>query len=152
MGRLDKQMSEFFSFKKKYKTINGIGATPEAIEQMPVLYDNLYELPWMESAPESAEAWLRDYSIARYGQENANAQAAWEQLRTTALNCMTDLQGPHEAVYCSRPSLTVNAVSAWGEEQRPTGRCQRRLPASSGRYKASKLQLRPYRNFTPDAE
>ncbi len=114
MGRLDKQMTEFFSYKAKYSTINGIGATPEAIGQVPVLYDNLYELPWMDTAPESAEAWLADYTEARYGQADSLAQMAWEQLRTSALNCQTSLQGPHEAVYCARPSLSVNAVSSWG--------------------------------------
>lgn len=114
MGRLDKQMREFFAYKQKYPTINGIGATPEAIEQVPVLYDNLYELPWMSQAPADAKEWLRDYTTARYGQENADAQSAWEELRTSALNCTSTLQGPQEAVYCSRPSLTVNSVSTWG--------------------------------------
>lgn len=114
MGRLDKQMKDFFAYKSKYPSLNGIGATPEAIEQVPVIYDNLYELPWMDSAPANAQEWLSDYTIARYGQDNADAREAWECLRTTALNCTSALQGPHEAVYCARPSLDVYAVSSWG--------------------------------------
>lgn len=114
MGRLDKQMTDFFKFKVKYASVNGIGATPEAIEQVPVLYDNLYELPWISEAPSSAQEWLKDYTVARYGGANNDALAAWEQLRTSALNCTSALQGPHEAVYCARPSLDVYSVSSWG--------------------------------------
>ncbi len=114
MGRLDKQMKEFFAYKAKYPSINGIGAAPEAIEQVPVIYDNLYELPWIDHAPENAAQWLRDYTISRYGHADTTAQAAWEKLRVSALNCTSALQGPHEAVFCARPSLEVNSVSSWG--------------------------------------
>ena len=62
--------------KKQHGNIKGIGATPEAIEQVPVLYDALFELAWRNEAPNAAE-WLADYATARYGQPNADAQAAW---------------------------------------------------------------------------
>lgn len=112
-GRLDKVMREFFALKGQYANIKGIGATPEAIETVPVLYDALFELPWRTAAPDGAE-WLRDYTVARYGGESAEAQAAWENLRTSSLNCETSLQGPMEAVVCARPAFTVNSVSSWG--------------------------------------
>lgn len=112
-GRLDKVMREFFSCKQQYGNIKGIGATPEAIETVPVLYDALFELPWRASAPDGKE-WLREYTVSRYGVENADAQAAWENLRTSSLNCESGLQGPMEAVLCARPSFTVNSVSSWG--------------------------------------
>ena len=35
-------------------------------------------------------------------------------MRNSALDCKTSLQGPHEAVVCARPSLTVDKVSSWG--------------------------------------
>jgi len=112
-GRLDKVMREFFSYKRQFSNIKGIGATPEAIETVPVLYDALFELPWRTSAPDG-KTWLREYTVSRYGAENAEAQAAWENLRTSSLNCETGLQGPMEAVVCARPAFVVNSVSSWG--------------------------------------
>ena len=112
-GRLNQTLTEFYNYKAKYPKINGVGATPEAIEQVPVLYDALFELPWYTSAPDTKQ-WMADYTKARYGTENANAEAAWEKIRNSALNCPTGLQGPHEAVLCARPALSVGSVSSWG--------------------------------------
>lgn len=113
MGRFDKNINEYFKHKAQYPNIKGIGATPEAIESVPVLYDMLYELPWHKTQP-SGKAWMKQYATNRYGEANKLAQAAWERLRLSALNCQTTLQGPHEAVTCARPSLTVDRVSSWG--------------------------------------
>lgn len=112
-GRLTKVMTEYFNEKSKNSNVKGIGATPEAIEQVPVLYDALFELPWYTTAPD-AKSWLANYATARYGVTNAHAQEAWEKMRNSALNCPTSLQGPQEAVLCARPSLTVDRVSSWG--------------------------------------
>ena len=112
-GRLSKIMTDFFAQKSTHSNIKGIGATPEAIEQVPVLYDALFELPWRSSAPDP-KAWLAAYSTSRYGTANANAEEAWEKMRNSALNCQTALQGPHEAVLCARPNLSVDKVSSWG--------------------------------------
>ena len=112
-GRLTKVMNEYFNEKKGHFNVKGIGATPEAIEQVPVLYDALFELAWRDQAPD-AKTWLEDYTIARYGADNAQAKAAWEKIRNSALNCETGLQGPHEAVLCGRPWWNIGAVSSWG--------------------------------------
>lgn len=112
-GRLTKVMEQYFAEKKSNANIKGIGATPEAIEQVPVLYDALFELAWRNTAPDAKE-WLEDYTVARYGAQNADAQAAWEKIRNSALNCETSLQGPHEAVLCGRPALQIDRVSSWG--------------------------------------
>lgn len=112
-GRLTKMMNDFFALRTRHPHIKGIGATPEAIEQVPVLYDALFELPWTDTAPE-ARSWLAGYTVSRYGTRNARAQAAWEKLRLSALNCPSALQGPHEAVFCARPALRIDRVSTWG--------------------------------------
>lgn len=112
-GRLSKVMTDFYTQKSSYSNVKGIGATPEAIEQVPVLYDALFELPWRSTQPDPQE-WLADYATNRYGASNTNAQEAWEKLRNSALNCESSLQGPHEAVVCARPSLSVGSVSSWG--------------------------------------
>lgn len=112
-GRLSKVMTEFYNKKNENSNLKGIGATPEAIEQVPVLYDALFELPWQTTQPDPKQ-WLADYTVARYGADNQEAKQAWELIRNSALNCETALQGPHEAVLCARPSLQVDAVSSWG--------------------------------------
>ena len=113
MGRFNGLIEGYFENKKLHHNIKGVGATPEAIGSVPVLYDVLFELPWHETKPDAKE-WMKNYTVSRYGEENALAQQAWELLRNSALNCTTRLQGPHEAVMCARPSLSVDRVSSWG--------------------------------------
>ena len=113
MGRFNGVIDGYFENKNSHSNIKGIGATPEAIGSVPVLYDVLFELPWHKEKPDAKE-WMRNYTVSRYGQENEHAIKAWELLRNSALDCRTALQGPHEAVVCARPSLTVDRVSSWG--------------------------------------
>lgn len=112
-GRLNGIINGFFNSKANHSNIKGIGATPEAIETVPVVYDALFELPWYASKP-APQQWLADYTYSRYGQENSNAKEAWELLRNSSLNCTSGLQGPMEGVVCARPSLNVGSVSSWG--------------------------------------
>jgi alpha-N-acetylglucosaminidase len=113
MGRFDKVFNEYFAAKNSISTVRGVGAAPESIEQVPVLYDALYELPWLAEKPDGAQ-WMAQYAVRRYGKHDDNAIAAWQTLRTSALSCPTALQGPHEAVTCARPAWNVDRVSTWG--------------------------------------
>lgn len=113
MGRFNGMINGYFSNKPNIAGIKGVGATPEAIEQVPVLYDVLFELPWHSTKPDPKK-WMKEYSKRRYGQASEDAAQAWELLRNSALNCTSGLQGPHEAVMCARPNWTVNSVSTWG--------------------------------------
>ncbi len=112
-GRFNGMINGYFDQKASISAIKGIGATPEAIEQAPVLYDLLFELPWHSSKPDP-ENWMSGYATSRYGKANNDAAEAWELLRNSALNCTSGLQGPHEAVMCARPAWVVNSVSTWG--------------------------------------
>lgn len=112
-GRFNGIANGYFDKKADIPAITGIGATPEAIEQTPVIYDLLFELPWHSTKPDP-QKWMAEYARSRYGVANENAATAWELLRNSALNCTTSLQGPHEAVMCARPAWTVNSVSTWG--------------------------------------
>lgn len=115
-GRIPKMADNYFTYKEKYANIRGVGAAPEAIEQTPAVYDLLFELPWMGKRPD-IDAWMTDYAEARYGISARNGSAAgraWHILLHTALNNTTTLQGPHEAVVCARPALSVWSVSTWG--------------------------------------
>ena len=94
-------------------TLVGVGATPEGIETNSMLYDLLFELPWLSSVP-SPDAWLADYTVARYGVNDNNAKAAWENLRTTVYNnANQNQQGCREPVFCARPNLSGNGASSW---------------------------------------
>lgn len=115
MGRLQNVTDNYFKFKAKYASIKGIGTAPEAIEQTPVTYDLIYQLPWMGSKPDVA-AWVDNYAYARYGKNNSIVKEAWSLLRQGPLNYGADgIQGPVEDVWAARPNLSANPASAWGK-------------------------------------
>lgn len=111
-GRLNMLIDNYWASKSK-STVKGIGAAPEAIEQTPIAYDLLFELPWMDSKPD-AQAWMADYVGRRYQADSPEARRAWELIRTSSLDCRTSKQGPHEAIVCGRPALQIDRVSSWG--------------------------------------
>ena len=111
-GRLASTMEGYFDALERYpETIKGIGATPEGIETNPILYDALYELPWMRQ--EECNNWISNYASARYGTSSAAMEEAWKLLADSVLDCPTDQQGVSEPVVCARPSLKVKSVSEW---------------------------------------
>lgn len=112
-GRFDQTMDNYYaSLTTKPDQCKGIGATPEGIETNPMLYDMLYELPWMDK-PANKFDWVKDYTTARYGQVNAQAQNAYDKLYHSVYNCTTGQQGTSEPIVCARPSLTATSVSTW---------------------------------------
>ena len=114
MGRLNNVADNYFHYKAKYPSIKGIGTAPEAIEQTPVTYDLIYQLPWMGTKPD-VKAWVASYAVARYGKDNAVVKEAWELLRQGVLNYGADaIQGPVEDVWAARPNLQAYPASAWG--------------------------------------
>ena len=121
MGRLNNVTDNYFKFKDKYSSIKGIGTAPEAIEQTPVSYDLIYQLPWMGTKPDVAE-WVAQYATARYGKDNSVVKEAWELLREGPLNYGADgIQGPVEDVWAARPNLSANPASAWGKTLNSAG-------------------------------
>ena len=115
MGRLNNLTDNYFTYKAKYASIKGIGAAPEAIEQTPVTYDLIFQLPWMGSKPDMKE-WVKNYAAARYGTDNVVVQEAWELLRQGVLNYGADgIQGPVEDVWGARPNLDAKPASTWGK-------------------------------------
>ena len=116
MGRLQNVTDNYFKFKQKYKSIKGIGTAPEAIEQTPVTYDLIYQLPWLNGEKPNVADWVANYSVARYGQDNAVVKEAWDLLRQGPLNYGADgIQGPVEDVWAARPNLNANKASSWGK-------------------------------------
>lgn len=116
MGRLQNVTDNYFKFKGKYASIKGIGTAPEAIEQTPVTYDLIYQLPWMNGQKPDVAAWVDNYAVARYGKDNAVVKEAWSLLRQGPLNYGADgIQGPVEDVWAARPNLNANQASSWGK-------------------------------------
>lgn len=112
-GRFDKTMDNYYaSLSAKPNQCKGIGATPEGIETNPMLYDMLFELPWMEK-PANKLDWVKEYTTSRYGQVNVQAQNAYDKLYQSVYNCTTGQQGTSEPIVCAQPSLTASKVSAW---------------------------------------
>ena len=116
MGRLQNVTDNYFKFKEKYASIKGIGAAPEAIEQTPVTYDLIFQLPWMNGVKPDVAKWVDNYAVARYGQDNAVVKEAWSLLRQGPLNYGADgIQGPVEDVWAARPNLDAKPASYWGK-------------------------------------
>ena len=114
MGRLQNVTDNYFNFKAKYANIKGVGAAPEAIEQTPITYDLIFQLPWMGTKPDVAK-WVENYAVARYGKDNAVTKDVWNLLRQSVLAYGADgIEGPIEDVWAARPNLIAWYVSSWG--------------------------------------
>lgn len=112
-GRITSTIQGFYDSQKQLpQQCKGIGATPEGIENNPVLYDLIFELPWIAQAPD-AQQWLSQYVTRRYGQYNAEAQKAWQLLHRSVYTCNNMQQGTSEPIVCARPALRIKSVSTW---------------------------------------
>ncbi|MBO7295145.1 MAG: alpha-N-acetylglucosaminidase, partial [Bacteroidaceae bacterium] len=132
MGRLNNLTDNYFKYKTTYASIKGIGAAPEAIEQTPVTYDLIFQLPWMNGVKPNVQEWVANYAVARYGQDNEEVKAAWDLLRQGPLNYADDgIQGPVEDVWAARPNLNANPASAWGKT----------INAAGGTYTKERRQM-----------
>ena len=98
--------------------LSGVGTTPEGIENNPVMFELLYELPWRAEKFDRT-AWLENYVKARYGHTLPQVAEAWKILANTVYDpSYTSLQeGTTESVLCARPALRVDRVSTWGSAQ-----------------------------------
>ena len=129
-GRMDQLLNNFYLTKghPKAKHLVGMGLTMEGSETNPVMYELMCELPWR---PEkfTKEEWLEGWVKARYGFTDemlkdeqmrhacAKLTAAWQLLGREIYNCPegNNQQGPHESVFCSRPSLDCFQASSWSK-------------------------------------
>ena len=118
-GKLQHVVDEYYkarcsSFKS---TMKGVGLTMEGIENNPVMYELVSELPWRD-AKFAWKEWLHDYVEARYGNiNNAKVHDAWLLLARSVYGAGAKIveQGCHESVLCARPALDVYQVSSWSE-------------------------------------
>ncbi|HTI92482.1 MAG TPA: alpha-N-acetylglucosaminidase [Puia sp.] len=91
--------------------MEGIGLTPEGIEQNPALFQLMLENVWRDSAID-VPRWLRGYALQRYGRSDARVDTAWGILLKTVYAGGLGEGGP-ESIIVSRPM-----TEAWGERVR----------------------------------
>lgn len=117
-GKMAHLIEEFYKAKDSSfgKTLKGVGMTMEGIENTPVMYELLCELPWREQRF-SKDEWLEGYLKARYGKSDSQVSQAWMLLSNTIYNCpaASTQQGTHESILCARPSWKAYQVSSWSE-------------------------------------
>ena len=117
-GKMAHLIEEFYKAKDSSfgKTLKGVGMTMEGIENNPVMYELLCELPWREQRF-SKDEWLEGYLKARYGKSDSQVSHAWMLLSNTIYNCpaASTQQGTHESILCARPSWKAYQVSSWSE-------------------------------------
>lgn len=102
------------------KCIKGIGITPEASANNPVLYDYFFECIWKENIEKfeknNLDEWIGKYIQRRYGTRNDNLLKAWMILKNTVYKAEFNQlgQGAPECIVNARPAFGIKAASAWG--------------------------------------
>lgn len=103
----------------------GIGITPEASQNNPLLYEFIFDTIWTDDASQDLEvidldSWLEAYATRRYGAQSENANEVMKILRDTVYNGgehdakYSNGQGAPESIVNARPSFTIGAASTWG--------------------------------------
>ncbi|MBR1400371.1 MAG: alpha-N-acetylglucosaminidase [Prevotella sp.] len=116
-GRMDQLLANFRMASGEYsKHLKGIGFTMEGSENNPVMFELMSELPWRQE-PFTKKEWIDNYVKARYGADDPVLQAAWQLLSESIYNCPAgnNQQGPHESIFCGRPSLNNFQASSWSK-------------------------------------
>ena len=86
-------------------TMVGFGATPEALDEIPLVFDLIWEMNWRSEAPDVG-AWVQSYGARRYGYGGRAAPlmaAAMAELRASAYEVLDIDESPLE----DAPSLTA---------------------------------------------
>ena len=123
-GRMDQLLDNWAQTKTNPKAshLKGIGFTMEGSENNPVMFELMSELPWnptptAEGSGSFKGSWLRQYCRARYGVADPAIEEAWMILANSIYNCPAgnNQQGPHESIFCGRPSQNNYQVSSWSK-------------------------------------
>lgn len=127
-GRMDQLINNFYSLqnpslKRQADNLRGTGFTMEGSENNPVMFELMSELPW-RPVKFTKEEWIKNYVKARYGlnestpvQTEDSLQKAWLILAQSIYNCPigNNQQGPHESIFCGRPTLNNFQASSWSK-------------------------------------
>lgn len=95
--------------RRASKNMEGIGLTPEAIEQNPALYELMLHNIWMDRAIDTAysmKVYLDDYATRRYGKSNAKINEAWSLLYRSVYGGMPR-RGGTASIIVGRPDTSM---------------------------------------------
>ena len=117
-GRMD-QLLHNYQLTKSHPLAShlcGTGFTMEGSENNPIMFELMSELPW-RSETFTKEGWVKSYVKARYGSDEPELQQAWQFLINGIYNCPlgNNQQGPHESIFCGRPTLNNFQASSWSK-------------------------------------
>ena len=117
-GRMDQLIDNFYQTKGNplARNLKGFGFTMEGSGNNPIMFELMSELPWRNERI-TKEDWLKDYVKARYGTSDPVLIDVWQLLGSTIYNCPAgnNQQGPHESIFCGRPSLNNFQVKSWSK-------------------------------------
>lgn len=113
-GRMQTMIDGFAYARKNSQRLTGVGLTMEGIENNPVMYELVCELPWYSELPK-LEEWLTNYASARYGASDKRIEQAWQLLSRSIYACPQNnhQQGTTESLFCARPADNVQNASSW---------------------------------------
>ncbi len=117
-GRIDKLTKGFRRAEKTSPHLYGIGATAEGIDNNPVMYELLFDLPWDISSRRGIPP-LQRYITTRYALQDSiptDILKAWRLLESTVCIAPAEYpgQGTVESIICARPSWDIKGASTWG--------------------------------------
>ncbi|MCD6392593.1 MAG: alpha-N-acetylglucosaminidase C-terminal domain-containing protein, partial [Planctomycetes bacterium] len=93
-GRLDRNNAGLTAARQDPKAgkLIGLGFVNEGLGYNPVVYDQMFEMAW-RNRPLDLSQWIKGYAHYRYGQANADAEAAWLILQSTVYTAPHGTQG-----------------------------------------------------------
>ncbi len=113
-GDIPKMSSDPIETFQRSKNMVGIGMSPEALENSPVVYEMLFETTWSKD-PIDYQAWIKKYGERRAGGTSDSLNKAWRILLNTAYAAKDSYyQGAAETVINARPGDGFNSASTWG--------------------------------------
>lgn len=118
-GRMNQLVDGFNKARNSARfspTLRGVGSTAEGVENNPVMYELLFDLPWIQGNIDVDE-WLKNYLHARYGSEPSDSIIeAWSRLQASVYNAPVDYpgEGTVESIICARPGWHLKRTSTWG--------------------------------------
>ncbi|MCX4524581.1 MULTISPECIES: alpha-N-acetylglucosaminidase [unclassified Streptomyces] len=98
---------------KPNSALKGIAYLPEATGTNPAAFDLYTDLAW-EPGPIDQKRWFADFAARRYGRPDAEAAAAWEELRKGPYSTSSGLWSEsQDSLFTARPSLTAAGAAYW---------------------------------------
>ncbi|MEU6868469.1 alpha-N-acetylglucosaminidase [Streptomyces sp. NPDC046876] len=98
---------------KDASALRGTAYLPEATGTNPAAFDLFTDLAW-EPGPIDQRAWFAGFAARRYGRPDAEAAAAWEELRKGPYSTSSGLWSEsQDSLFTARPSLTAAGAAYW---------------------------------------